>query len=179
MTRRRKKPEDSAESPAPRKPRSRKAAAAKPAAPTATAALPASPADAAMPLLARVPITVRWRDLDAFNHVNNANYLTYLEEARLQWLQSLDGPWVSEDVAPVLAAVQANYRRPIEWPATLIVELYCERLGSTSLTLGHRIVAADDAAIVYCDGNAVLVWIDRHAGKASALPEAVRTGCDG
>ena len=31
-------------------------------------------------------LAVRWRDLDAFNHVNNSSYLTYLEEARLQWL---------------------------------------------------------------------------------------------
>ncbi|MFN3841746.1 MAG: acyl-CoA thioesterase [Rehaibacterium terrae] len=175
MTRRRKKTEDAAGTPA-AKPRRSKPAGAQPPTP-ASAAQPV--ADGAPPLLMRAPIPVRWRDLDAFNHVNNANYLTFLEEARLQWLQSLPGPWVSEDVAPVLAAVQINYRRPIEWPAQLIVELYGERVGNTSITIGHRIVAENDPGIVYCDGNAVLVWIDRHSGKAAELPDAVRRGCGG
>ena len=49
----------------------------------------------------RHPMDVRWRDLDAFNHVNNATFLTYLEEARLQWLESLDGEWLTHTSAPV------------------------------------------------------------------------------
>ena len=36
------------------------------------------------PILFRMPIALRWRDLDAFNHVNNSKYLSYLEEARLR-----------------------------------------------------------------------------------------------
>jgi acyl-CoA thioester hydrolase len=48
-------------------------------------------------------IDVRWRDLDPFNHVNNANYLTYLEETRLQWLQQLR-EWSDSASSPVLAA---------------------------------------------------------------------------
>lgn len=173
MTRRRKKTDDNADATA-AKPRRRKPAAKTAAAPAAAAQVAAN---GTQPLLMRAPMSVRWRDLDAFNHVNNANYLTFLEEARLQWLQSLPGPWVSEDVAPVLAAVQINYRRPIEWPEQLVVELYGERVGNTSVTIGHRIVAANDSGIVYCDGNAVLVWIDRLEGKPAPLPEAVRRGC--
>ena len=36
--------------------------------------------------LVRIPLSVRWRDLDAFNHVNNSKFLSYLEEARLRWM---------------------------------------------------------------------------------------------
>lgn len=128
-------------------------------------------------LLARVAIPVRWRDLDAFNHVNNASYLTYLEEARLQWLGTLPGPWLDSASAPVLAAVQVNYRRPIAWPEQLQVELRCLRLGNTSLTLGHRIVAAGAANTVYSDGEVVMVWVDRNSGKSAPLPDAVRAAC--
>lgn len=134
-------------------------------------------ADATPVALARVPMPVRWRDLDAFNHVNNASYHTYLEEARLHWLQSLPGPWVSEEVAPVLAAVQVNYRRPIEWPANIVVELFCERLGNSSVTIAHRIIDDGEATALYADGHAVIVWIDRHGGQAAALPDAVREAC--
>lgn len=130
-------------------------------------------------LLLRTSIPVRWRDLDALNHVNNASYLTYVEEARLIWFASLPRPWVDDDISPLLAAAHVNFRRPIEWPARIAVELFVERLGTTSLTLGHRIVAEDDAQTVYADGNSVLVWIDRRSGRPTALPKAVRAACGG
>lgn len=125
-------------------------------------------------VLIRVPIDVRWRDLDAFNHVNNSSYLTFLEEARLQWLQHVPGKWFGEHCMPVMAASQLNYRRPIEWPARVAVELHVERVGTTSLTIAHRIVDAADPRALYCDGNVVLVWMDPAAGKPVPLPAAIR-----
>jgi acyl-CoA thioester hydrolase len=119
------------------------------------------------------PIEVRWRDLDAFNHVNNANYLTYLEEARLQWLRQVRD-WFNAESMPVLAASELNYPQPIEWPAQLHVHLVCERLGNSSLTLGHRIVDAADASRLYCDGRVVLVWMNPATGKPVPLPPTIR-----
>ncbi|MBU8974989.1 acyl-CoA thioesterase [Lysobacter sp. MMG2] len=127
--------------------------------------------------LIRVPLSVRWRDLDAFNHVNNSKYLSFLEEARLRWMLSVPGQGLDDHVAPVVAAANLNYRRPIEWPAEVDIELFVERLGSTSLTIGHRILDAKDETVLYCDGNVVMVWIDRNTGRAAQLPEAVRTAC--
>ena len=128
-------------------------------------------------VLQRTPMSVRWRDLDAFNHVNNAKYLTYLEEARLRWMMSLPGLGLDDDVAPVVAAAHVNYRRPIEWPGDVDIELFVERLGNTSVSLGHRIVAARDPGVLYCDGHVVLVWIDRTSGRAAPLPSGVRESC--
>lgn len=119
-------------------------------------------------------IDVRWRDLDAFNHVNNSIYLTYLEEARLQWLKHVPGPWFDEHSMPVLAASEINYRRPIEWPAHLRVELYCTRLGNSSMTVAHRIVDADDAQRLYSDGHVVMVWMNPTTGTPVPLPQAIR-----
>ena len=119
-------------------------------------------------------ISVRWRDLDAFNHVNNSSYLTFLEEARLQWLQQLPGTWMTEHAAPVMAASEVNYRRPIGWPAQLVVQLFCTRLGNSSMTIGHRIVDAGDDTRLYCDGHVVMVWMDPASGKSVPLPQTVR-----
>lgn len=127
--------------------------------------------------LIRVPLSVRWRDLDAFNHVNNSKFLSYLEEARLRWMVTLPGHGMDEHVAPVVAAAHLNYRRPIEWPNEIDIELFVERLGNTSLSVGHRIVGADDPSALYCDGNVVMVWIHRETGQPAALPEAVRAAC--
>lgn len=119
-------------------------------------------------------IVVRWRDLDAYKHVNNSTYLTYLEEARLQWMQRT-AVSISTHSAPVLAASTLQYRRAIEWPASLQVELRCTRLGNSSLTLAHRIVDADDNAVLYCEGEVVMVWTNPATGKTVPLPDAIRS----
>ncbi len=122
---------------------------------------------------------VRWGDMDAFNHVNNAVYLQYLEEARVQWLEGLAGISLTDRIAPVLAASQVNYRKPIEWPNAIIVELFVERVGNRSLTMGHRIHSSTDPGVLYSDGSVVMVWIDTKTGASVSLPDAVRSACSG
>ena len=129
------------------------------------------------PLLFRTELAVRWRDLDAFNHVNNAMYLRYLEEARLRWLLTLNGPWMDAHVAPVVASALVNFKRPIAWPEDVLVELFVDRIGNSSFTLGHRILSAKGASVLYCDGHVVMVWFDSRTGKSSPLPESVRAAC--
>jgi len=136
-----------------------------------TTAAHTSPAPA---LLYTATISVRWRDLDAFNHVNNSTYLTYLEEARVQWLQHLPGPWSNAHAMPVMAASALNYRLPIEWPGEVHIELYCARMGNSSMTVAHRIVDVNDSSKLYCDGNVVMVWMDPATGKSVPLPQAIR-----
>jgi len=130
----------------------------------------------AMPLLTALTIPVRWRDLDAFNHVNNSTYLTWIEETRLHWMANLPGEWMNADYSPLLAAVHVNYRRAAAWPANVVVELYCERLGNTSVTLAHRIVDASDREVLYSDGHSVMGWVGAN-GKPVTLPEVIRTAC--
>lgn len=132
--------------------------------------------DASPHPLASVPITVRWRDLDAYNHVNKGTFLTYLEEARLVWLLGISGDWKTTEQSPVLAASQINFREQIEWPAEIIVEIHCEKLGNTSLTLGHRIISANGQTL-HSDGSVVMVWVNPTNGKATPLPVAVRAAC--
>lgn len=118
-------------------------------------------------------VDARWGDLDAFNHVNNSTYLTYLEEARLQWMQTLPD-WYGAAAMPVVAAAVVNYRLPIAWPERLAVRLSCTRIGNTSITLAHRIVSSRDHGRLYCDGHVVMVWMDPASGKSAPLPASIR-----
>jgi acyl-CoA thioester hydrolase len=136
---------------------------------------PASPAP--MRKLADVPITLRWRDLDAFSHVNNSTFMTYLEEARLHWLSRLVENWDRGTVTPLLAATHLNFRRQLTWPGEVVVQLFCERVGNTSLTMAHRIVDAKDQSIVYLDGNVVMVWIAPATGRPVPLPDVIHAAC--
>jgi acyl-CoA thioester hydrolase len=119
-------------------------------------------------------IDVRWGDMDAYGHVNNAVYATYVEEARLRWFASLPGAWRTDASAPVIAAQTINYRRQLEWPATLRVTLLAERVGNSSITIAFTIAAEGDPATIHADGNSVLVWIDPSSGRSIPLPGTVR-----
>jgi acyl-CoA thioester hydrolase len=131
-----------------------------------------------MRLLYELRMPLRWGDHDALNHVNNAAYLVYLQEARVRWIAQQIPNWDrSGDSAPIMAAVHANYRRPMKWPTDVLVQLFCERLGSSSVTIAHRIVDANDSSILYLDGNVVMVWIDPISGKSVPLPQAIRASC--
>ena len=130
--------------------------------------------DTSPKLLARIPITVRWRDMDAMGHVNNSKYISFLEEARVRWMLSVDGVSMTDRIAPVVANTNVNYRAPIVWPNDIVVELYVERLGNSSVTIAHRIVDEKDAGVLYSDGNVVVVWMDTQTGRSAPLPEAVR-----
>ena len=77
-------------------------------------------------------LTVRWRDLDAFNHINNARYLKFLEQALIEWFATIGEDWVTDTAAPVVASATLHFKRPIEYPADVFVELFTERLGTTS-----------------------------------------------
>ena len=125
-------------------------------------------------ILARIPISVRWRDMDSMGHVNNAKYVSYLEEARVRWMLTVPGVTMNDRIAPVVAATNVNYRRPLVWPDDILVELFVERLGNSSVTIGHRIVDQKDETVLYSDGNVVVVWMDTQTGKSAALPEAIR-----
>ncbi|MDX3931096.1 MAG: thioesterase family protein [Stenotrophomonas sp.] len=125
-------------------------------------------------ILARIPISVRWRDMDSMGHVNNAKYISYLEEARVRWMLGVEGVAMTDRIAPVVAATNVNYRLPIVWPNDILVELFVERLGNSSVTIGHRIVDQQDESRLYSDGNVVVVWMDTQTGRSAPLPDAVR-----
>jgi len=129
--------------------------------------------------LAHVPISVRWRDMDSLGHVNNAKYVSYLEEARVRWLLGIPGVTISmqDTVMPVVVATNLNYRAPITWPSDIVVELFVEKLGTSSVTIGHRILDRKDERMLYSDGNVVAVWMDTRTGKSVPLPEAIRAAC--
>jgi acyl-CoA thioester hydrolase len=127
-------------------------------------------------ILHSTELDVRWGDLDAFNHVNNAVYLDYIQEARLRWLVTLADGWHDADIHPVVVNTTCNYRNAIVWPTRLRIDLSVARIGETSATMSHRIVDANDPDLLYSDGHVVMVWISRITGSTVSLPDVVRNG---
>lgn len=118
-------------------------------------------------------IEVRWGEMDAFHHVNNAAYLRYLEVARIHWLESLDGPWDTPEVGPALVNVNCNFRREIRYPCTVRVYLEARRASDKRLLNHYRICDAQDDSVIYADAESTLVWIDKRTRRSIPLPAAV------
>jgi len=123
----------------------------------------------------KVDLEVRWGDMDALGHVNNARYLTYFETARIAYFEKLgpDKRITIEGVTPVLARVSCDYLRPVEYPATLQVGVRVTKLGNTSMTVEHLVL--DKVTGAPCAvGEAVLVGWDFRARTKAPIPESVR-----
>ena len=123
---------------------------------------------------ARIP--VRWGDQDALGHVNNAAYLTYVEQARIEYLEGLaGGRWPGHpDTGPVLVAAEVEFKRPIVYPATVLVAVTAGEPGRTSLRLDSVLTLERDEGTVCAEVRATLVWVDRRTGRPVPLPDVLR-----
>jgi acyl-CoA thioester hydrolase len=121
----------------------------------------------------RKRVEIRWRDMDAFKHVNNAVYNTYLEEARDEWfLEVLGNGLLLNDF--VLARCAIDYRSPLtQEDGEVDVELRCTRMGTSSVATAERIVSASDGRLA-AEAEAVLVHYDWQTGKSRPLTDEIR-----
>ncbi|WP_420456001.1 acyl-CoA thioesterase [Rubrivirga sp.] len=128
---------------------------------------------------ARVP--VRWGDQDALGHVNNTAYLRYVEQARIEFLESLaDGRWPGyPDAGPILAAAELQFKRPIHYPATVVVAVHSAGPGRTSFPLDSVLTVEGDDETVVAEVKATLVWVDRATGRPTPIPDVLREALAG
>jgi acyl-CoA thioester hydrolase len=115
-----------------------------------------------------VPIQVRFRDLDALGHVNNAVYLTYLEVARAAYFSRLEPNWVGKGHF-ILARAEVDFLRPILLQDPVEVGVRVVRLGRSSFDMEYLLLAAGEEA---ARGKTVQVWLE--GGRPAPLPQEVR-----
>ena len=112
-------------------------------------------------------IEIRWRDQDAFGHVNNAVYLTYLEEVRDEWLERALGD--SGDAwGYVTARVAIDFRRELtQDDEAIVARLWLTRIGTSSVTTREEIVTVGGE--LAAEAEAVLVARDTETGRSRPL----------
>jgi acyl-CoA thioester hydrolase len=117
-------------------------------------------------------IEIRWRDLDVYGHVNHVVYLTYLEEARDEWLGLVladpEQVW-----GYVVARVEIDYRRELALVDDVVIaRCRLERIGTSSLRTSEEIVTrgGEQAAAA----QAVLVARDAETGRSRPLDDRER-----
>lgn len=119
-------------------------------------------------------LDVRYNDLDTMRHVNNAVYLTYIEQARSSYLLA-SCQWDWNILGMVLAKTDINYRRSIHHHNKPTVWIRTSKLGKSSITQEVVIAEKDRNDLVYADATVVLVHIDHKSGRPLPLPDYMRS----
>jgi acyl-CoA thioester hydrolase len=120
-----------------------------------------------------VEIPIRWSDMDAYGHVNNARTLTLLEEARVSWLflhaESLGLQRLASGI--VVAALDIRYRRPIDYRDRLVVSMGVQDLRASSFGIDYQVTvpASPERDRLVVTASTTMVPVDPDTFRARRL----------
>jgi acyl-CoA thioester hydrolase len=117
-------------------------------------------------------IATRFRDLDAFGHVNNAVYFTYMETARFRFLQqflTIDEP---ADASVILGEAQCRFLSPVLFDETLRVGVAVSRFGNKSFDILYHFFAED--GMLVAAGLTAMVMYNYATQETLAIPDDFR-----
>jgi acyl-CoA thioester hydrolase len=124
----------------------------------------------------KIKIKVRFSDLDAMRHVNNATYLSYLEEARIAYFKDiLEKPKNGLDFEAVVARIEINYHQPIILGDEIEVVTRVSKMGSKSSDVEHLIlVERDGDKVIAASALTKLVSYNYEKQYSFATPDRIK-----
>lgn len=116
--------------------------------------------------------SVRFRDLDTLEHVNNAIFNTYYEEARISFIQMVPelARQMKDGYSFVLAGITINYLKPVTFPSELLIGSGVKKLGNSSITSYQAIYKKENKELVSV-AEASGVWFNLNKQRPARLPE--------
>ena len=118
--------------------------------------------------------SVRWGDMDAMGHVNNAMYFRYLETARIDWFTAVGFRPDPQGQGPVIVNAFCNFYRQLEYPGDILVSLYVSDAARTTFETWATIEKLSEPGVVCAAGGATTIWVDFPRQKAAELPDWIR-----
>lgn len=120
------------------------------------------------------PVEIRFSDIDAMGHVNNAVYFTYFEEAR----KNLFFKYLATGERPsfnfILAKSTCSYKAPLLLTDRALIEIWVGEVGNKSFEFVYRIKDARDGSRTFAEGESVMVSYDYKAGRSVEIPDYMR-----
>ena len=118
----------------------------------------------------RTRVDVRFRDIDAFGHVNNAVVSSYVELARIRYLVEVLRVEPIGVMPLILAHISIDYRSPILFEDVVEVGSRVDWLGTTSIGMSHELTAAAGGREL-AQSSSVLVTYDYEQGRPMPVPD--------
>jgi acyl-CoA thioester hydrolase len=120
----------------------------------------------------RMPI--RWGDMDAMGHVNNAVYFRYMEHARIEWLTHIACAPNPDGEGPVIINANCTFLRQLKYPGEIEVRTFVGEMGRSSFDSYHEIRRADDPDTLVAQGGAKIVWVNMAMEKSVPLTDELK-----
>jgi acyl-CoA thioester hydrolase len=118
-------------------------------------------------------IELRWRDIDAYGHVNNAVYLNFLEEARDAWVERVLFPVTGNTWDFVLARVAIDFKAELTLSdAAVVVRCALDGIGRSSIRTREEVAKLDGT--ISATSESVIVPRDPATGRSRPLSDAER-----
>lgn len=114
---------------------------------------------------------IRYSETDMSGHINNISYFIYFEQARVEYLESIE--FFNGQVNAVTADLTCHYHSEAFFPDTLQIGVRVAKMGSKSIDLEYYVVSAQDNRLI-ATGQGTLVVIDQQTKKSTAIPEDIR-----
>ena len=121
-------------------------------------------------------IEVRFRDLDAIGHVNNAVFFTYFEEGRKHFSKKVFEVSDISDFNFIMAYIQCDFIKPIQFNDHVILQMWVKDIGTKSFSFEYRLVDLSDEAMVYATGKSIQVCYDYQKNRSIEVPAKMREG---
>jgi acyl-CoA thioester hydrolase len=130
--------------------------------------------------MTRIPIAIRFSDVDFAGHVHNAVYLQYFEAARIALLDGITGRnWNWRKHGLVLARNEVDYRRPVHFRDNLVAEAFVVSVGNSSFVLGYRVIRITEQGEELCaEGKSVMVCFDFEERSTIPAPDLLKSGLE-
>ena len=119
-------------------------------------------------------IEVRFRDLDAIGHVNNAVFFTYFEEGRKHFSKKVFKVSDVSDFKFIMAHIQCDFIKPIQFNDRVILQMWVKDIGTKSFSFEYRLVDFSDEVMVYATGKSIQVCYDYEKSRSIEVPEKMR-----
>jgi len=114
---------------------------------------------------------IRWADLDAYQHVNHAQFAIYMQEARIAWLDSVGLPIDEQPVQFPIVDLHLTFKRPLLFPGNVQVDLYSEKPEGRKWKIHHVLRHTSDLATECATGTIIAVCLDKATQKVVLIPE--------
>ena len=121
-----------------------------------------------------IDIDVRFRDIDALGHVNNAVIFTYFEEGRKYFFHRYMEPSASTAFNFILAHISCDYIQPIKLNNLMQLRIWVGNIGNKSFTFEYRLADRSNKEIVFTKGESIQVCFNYDQNKSIVVSKKMR-----
>ncbi len=124
----------------------------------------------------KLSLTLRidWSEMDTYQHVNNVNFMKYMQSARVQFweVSGLAQLYSETKKGPMLVSTKCDFKNPLFFPGDVIIKTKVEFIKNSSFGLYHKLY--NDKGVLCAEGHDVAVCFDFNTDKTFQITEKLR-----